>query len=157
MSGFFNLNTPADLLEKLDRERKHMEADPGNVDHAFNFFVSAEHMLDWLYPGHEGKGYRESLRRKYALLQVTSHLANGAKHFDRLAKHHSSVVRTERAGGYFAAGWVGKRWFGKGYFAEPNLFIELSSDEADKLGDRPSAVELADAVYCFWSSRLDDA
>lgn len=28
-----------------------MRQDPVNVDHAFNFFTTAEHMLDWLYPG----------------------------------------------------------------------------------------------------------
>jgi len=155
MSGFFNLNTPTDLLAKLDRERLRMQSSPSSVDHAFNFFVTAEHLLDWLHPGDAGRPERESMRRKHKLLQVTSHLANGAKHFNNLSRHHKSVTKTERGGGYFPSGWFGKGWFAKGYFAEPGLYVELSSDEAIEFGPRTSAIELAEAIHSFWKARLD--
>ena len=39
--GFFALGTPADLLKKLRHDFSYA---------AFDFFVTAEHLLDWKYP-----------------------------------------------------------------------------------------------------------
>jgi hypothetical protein len=65
MVGAFDLSTPRPLLAKLSRELDRLQAAPNDVDHAFNFFVTAEHMLDWLHPGHSGKAKarREDIRK----------------------------------------------------------------------------------------------
>jgi hypothetical protein len=44
MQGFFYLKTPEDLLHKLEREYEKVKQNPADVDHAFNFFVTAEHL-----------------------------------------------------------------------------------------------------------------
>ena len=42
--GFFDLKTPEDLLKKLEREYERLQQHPHDVDMAFNFFVTAEHI-----------------------------------------------------------------------------------------------------------------
>ncbi len=49
--GFFEIKTPQDLLDKLKREYMHLQKSTLNQDIAFNFFITAEHISDWLYPG----------------------------------------------------------------------------------------------------------
>ena len=76
-----------------------MESDPTDAYAAFDFFVTAEHLLDWLHPDSaNGKADREKLRNQYEILQTVSHLACGAKHFDGLRNYHrpltASLFRT---------------------------------------------------------------
>lgn len=92
--GFFDLQTAVDLLGKLEREFRRMQAAPLDVDHAFNFFVTAEHLLDWLYPGRENRRVREKARTGHYLLALVSHIANGSKHFQAEAAHHQSMGGT---------------------------------------------------------------
>ena len=47
MQGFFNLQTQFDLRDKLHRELDKLRAAPLDVDAAFNFFVTAEHLPEW--------------------------------------------------------------------------------------------------------------
>ena len=63
LAGIFDLKTPKDLLEKLGRDLERLRAAPNDTDHAFNFFVTAEHMPDWLHPGNKGKRDRERKRQ----------------------------------------------------------------------------------------------
>src|SRR5688572_9588972 len=96
--GFATLQTPKDLIAKLRHDLRRMESDPDDVYAAFDFFVTAEHILDWLYPDAPDasqKRKREKARSSTRLLQITSHIASGAKHFVALGKHHSSVTRLE--------------------------------------------------------------
>jgi hypothetical protein len=61
---------------------------------AFDFFVTADHMLDWILPDYAGQSQAQArkLRREgNRLLQVASHLGNGAKHFRVTARHHTAV------------------------------------------------------------------
>ena len=92
--GFATLTSPADLLVKMQHDLSRMEQELANPYPAFDFFVTAEHLLDWLYPGdRESKNdkIRGQKRKCEPLLRVTSHLANGAKHFQVTAKRHKSV------------------------------------------------------------------
>jgi hypothetical protein len=150
MVGVFDLLTPSDLLAKLRREYERLREAPDNADHAFNFFVTAEHMLDWIYPGHAGKDQRQRLRDSDCLLEVTSHLANGAKHFDRLLQHHQSVTSSARRGGYFSRQYFPMNWFARGYFSEPTLVVELSGNAKAHLGSPITAVALAEKVLDYW-------
>lgn len=152
MAGIFQLLTPADLLAKLDRELARLRSEPDNVDHAFNFFVTAESMLDWLHPGMAAKAAREALRNSDVRLQIASHLATGAKHFDKLARHHTSVSSMDKRGGWFASGWFPKGWFGRGYFAEPTLIVHLDGAAAATFGSSATALFLAEELANFWST-----
>jgi hypothetical protein len=59
MEGLFDLQTPTDLLRKLEREYERWKADPLNTDPAWNFFVTAEHPPDG-WRGQEAPDYRQA-------------------------------------------------------------------------------------------------
>ena len=147
MRGFFLLRTANDLLQKLERDFKKLKQHPLDVDLAFNFFVTAEHILDWKYPGRANKSNREKLRNAEVRLQVTSHLASGAKHFDVEAKHHTSVKDTGRVG-YWPEGY-----WPRGYWPE-SLIVYLDGNAASLLSSQISVLDLASDVLQFWQSHL---
>lgn len=155
-TGVFDLKTPSDLLQMMARELERLRGDPSNADHAFNLFVTAEHMLDWLYPGREGSDARRVLRDSEPLLQIVSHIANGAKHFDRLSEHHRSVVGYQKPGGFFPPGFFADGYFADGYFPEATLTVALSEEAARDFGNTIAAVSLAERVYHFWDKRLSE-
>ena len=131
-----------------------MRDDPSNSDHAFNLFVTAEHILDWKFPQDRKK--QKTLRESDLLLGVTWDLASGAKHF-KLYVSHKSVKRTKRSGGFWASGMFAKGFWAKGMFAEPRLVVELESNEADRFGESPTALKIAEQVLEYWKEHLDDA
>jgi len=59
-AGVFDLETPSDLMHKMARELERLRGDPSDADHAFNFFVTAEHDAE---PLGLGQPYRERCRR----------------------------------------------------------------------------------------------
>lgn len=154
MRGFFLLHTANDLLQKLERDFKKLKQHPRDVDLAFNFFVTAEHILDWKYPGRANKNNREMLRNAEVLLQVTSHLASGAKHFDVEAKHHTSVKDTGGFG-YFPQGYWPKGYWLEGYWPD-NLIVHLDGNAASLLSSQISVLDLASSVLQFWQSHLQN-
>jgi hypothetical protein len=147
--GWFELKHPADLVRKLEHDLGRLERSPQDQYAAFDFFVTAEHIVDWLHP--KDKLARESLRASNPLLRITSHLANGGKHFEATMRHHRSVTGTEK-NRYVEAGYVEND-----YVAEP-LVIHLSKEEAAEVGDSPiEAVALARRVLHYWSQHVPAA
>ena len=116
---FFEITTPVDLFRKIESDLAELEASHQDVKVAFNFFVSIEHLPDWL-------GLRYMVREN-CTLRIVSHIANGAKHLNINEKRHTSVTGTEKSR-YVEEGWVEP-----GYFAEP-LIIYLSDEESEELG-----------------------
>lgn len=153
MAGAFDLSRPSDLLAKLQRELDRLRQQPENGDHAFNLFVTAEHMLDWLHPGQDptARQARETLRSSDPLVELAAHLANGSKHFDKLSSRHRSVKATERRGGWFAPSYNPRGWFGRGYFAEERLVVSLDGAAEARYGSEATALFLAEEVVKYWS------
>lgn len=89
MSGIFELETAKDLYLKLKRDFSAFEKDQLNSDLAFNFFVTAWHLLEWVYPGDSAK--QNQFRNSNVVLQICEHLAVGAKHFQPTSKKHKSI------------------------------------------------------------------
>jgi hypothetical protein len=150
MIGAFHLKTPKDLFAKLGRELERLRRDPDDVDVAFNFFVTAESLLDWLHPGNAGRSAREAIRRSAPLLEVVSHLASGAKHFDQLAPHHKSVTNSGSRVGIF-----GRQLSPDGgaiFRRQTMLAVELSGSAATALGPVVSVLDLAERVYAHWKA-----
>jgi hypothetical protein len=163
LEEFFDLRTPEHLLRKLEREYERWQADPVNSDFAWNFFVTAEHLPDWIYHQEmptSGKvrpdllglphGEPRDFRLSQALTRLCSHLASGGKHFyikDRKIK--KVVQHTERENtSYFAQGY-----FARGYFAEPYLRVSLTAEEAAELELDTADVDalwLATKILVFW-------
>ena len=122
-----------------------MESSPNDQYAAFDFFVTAEHIIDWIYP--DSRPDRQSLRSSKAILRVTSHIANGAKHFEAKASHHKSVARIEKER-YVKPGYVEE-----GYFEDP-IMVQLTEEEAKQLNAElhVKATWLAHKVIEYWTN-----
>lgn len=140
--GFAELRTSQDLVRKLEYDLERIQKSPQDQYAAFDFFVTAEHIVDWIYPN--DKKMRREVRSSSSLLRITSHVANGAKHFEAKAHKHQSVTDVEKSR-YVEAGYAED-----GYFEDP-LVVHLTSDEQQLLGQ--SVIEitsLAQQVYEYW-------
>lgn len=142
--GFAELRVPRDLVKKLECDLERVLKSPQDQYAAFDFFVTAEHIVDWIHPN--DRKAREEVRGSSSLLRITSHLANGGKHFEAKAVHHKSVADVEKSR-YVAAGYVEE-----GYFEDP-LIVHLTAEEQISFGqDRIEVAVLAKQVYEYWKS-----
>lgn len=151
MPGVWQLSNPRDLLDKLKREFDRMRLAPHDADHAFNFFVTAESLVDWLHPGDPTA--QKALRQSAILLMAVSHLASSAKHYDRLYSHHDSVNSTHLTG----ANPVLVLYSLANFPAHPikglHLRVHLKGLAAETFGDSKDAIDLAEEVLEFWLKR----
>lgn len=142
--GFAELRVPRDLVKKLEYDLDRVLKSPQDQYAAFDFFVTAEHIVDWIHP--DDRKAREVVRSSSSLLRITSHLANGVKHFEAKAEHHHSVADVEKSR-YVEAGYVEE-----GYFEDP-LIVHLATDEGGSFGKSSIEVSvLAKQVYEYWKS-----
>ena len=148
-NGFAELKTPRDLVRKLEHDIERLESLPQDQYAAFDFFVTAEHIVDWVWPAE--RSTRERLRSSSPLLRITSHIANGAKHFEATAKHHRSVVDIEKYR-VLEPGCVEE-----GYFEEP-LIVHLTPEEEESIGQNTiEVVKLAKCVLEYWKANVPEA
>jgi hypothetical protein len=92
--GFFELRTPHDLLKKMQRDHSRLEANSLDAYAAFDFFVTANHLVDWVWPSATRQQLRDN-REDVPLLRVCEHLADGAKHF-LLTRPHQALTPPQR-------------------------------------------------------------
>jgi hypothetical protein len=149
MKGIFTLDSPEDLLKKLEHDYSLMSNAPNDPYLAFNFFVTAEHLLDWLYPGSANKKKRTQARKSEILLEICSHIASGAKHFQVEAPHHRSVHDTvlRKANPLRSPIFESSIFYGGGV---PGLRVELYSQAKKKYGSSIQVIELAKKILQFW-------
>jgi hypothetical protein len=145
LNGFFCLRTARDLREKLEVDyRRLFQSDPASIEAqyaAFDFFVCAEHIPDWLS---ETSGGSITHHRSYPEGAMVSHIANGAKHFRVKDRRHTSVKNTTTVPGAFDENIFDPSVFD----CTPRLVIELES------GATADVLELADKVISHWQSVL---
>jgi hypothetical protein len=147
-TGFADLKDPRDLVLKLQHDISRIAADPGDSYAAFDFFVTAEHILDWLHPDYGGRAARDAIRNSEAILKITSHIANGAKHFVASNSKHKSVASIEQDL------YVEPGHFEDDYMEEP-IVIKLTPDEAVAFGcSQIDAIALAYQVLAYWQSKI---
>ena len=150
--GFFELRTPTDLLEKLRHDFSRIKQNCVDAYAAFDFFVTAEHLLDWKYPDGGDPANRETksyLRKTEPLLRVTSHLANGAKHFKATASRHTSVDDVHTHKGCFDS-----TFFDPTFFDTNRLILELTGDDAIVFGPEIAVHDLAGRALAYWETDL---
>lgn len=99
-------------------------------------------MLDCLH--HKDDAGRKAEEAGSSLLQVCSHLANGAKHFEVRAKQHTSVNDVVAEEGKFFGG----AFLGGAFYA--GLSIRLDGQAATDFGAQVEAVEFAKKVLEHW-------
>ena len=147
--GFAELRAPQDLVKKLEYDLARVLNSPQDEYAAFDFFVTAEHIVDWIYP--HSRNEREEIRSRLPILKITSHLANGVKHFEATSKHHQSVKTVEKTR-YAETGYVEE-----GYF-EDHLIVHLTEEEKSSSDQSSIKVsDLAKQVYEYWNSNAPQA
>lgn len=142
--GFSELKNAVDLVRKLEFDLERMKNDMRDQYAAYDFFVTAEHIVDWVCPNN--RSAQKHLRGSSVLLQVASHIANGAKHFQTQDSRHKSVsgVKKQR---YVEEGYVEE-----GYFEDP-IIVSLAQNEAVIIGcEEISAIVLAEKLLEYWKS-----
>jgi hypothetical protein len=153
--GLGELQKPGDLVKKLRHDLERMETSPFDQYAAFDFFITANSIVDWLYPDtsrpRDNEEVRRSFREKHALLRVTSHIADGSKHFRATSKNHCSVTGTEKLR------FVDEYYLDPEYLEGP-LLIHLAPAEEQELGlEDDHALSLAREVLNFWIRYIPDA
>lgn len=140
-SGFFDLITPEDLFKKLKKEYEQFMQRPYDACAAYNFFVTAEHLPDWLH----SKGIKNQI-----LPRICSELANGAKHFGlKPFKHPNPVINKTYKNRCLEEGIVEE-----GILADP-LIVALEKKASDALGvDCIEATDLASKILSFWEGHF---
>jgi hypothetical protein len=145
--GFFQLRDARDLLAKLRHDHQRMLDDPLNTYPAFDFFVTANHIIDWIWPSDTRA--QKGLRRSEPIPRICEHLADGAKHF-LLARPHTAVADVHHAEAAFAPDA-----FSSAFQTEDGLFVTLEPDEAEAIGKKTmTAMALADLVLQYWERRI---
>lgn len=139
--GFFELETAQDLFEKLSWEFENLKKHPQDMKVAFNFFVTAEHIPDWL----NKKGLKSQ-----PIPKICSHLANGAKHFK--TKKHTAVTKAwkDRV--------AEKGCVEDGVFLEP-LMVNIDSHLAEALHIKNpiEVLQLAEEVMAYWDKKFQQS
>ena len=146
--GFFALRTPQDLLAKLRHDHARLADNPIDRYAAFDFFVTANHLVDWIWPSATRAQQRDN-RRTETIPRICEYLADGAKHF--LLDHpHQGVVDTAHTSGAFYPAAFDPQIFDVGA-----LVVTLEPAEAADVGQsRISALALATIVLAYWSRRI---
>ena len=152
-NDFGELKLPADLVRKLEYDLDRMVASGSDQYAAFDFFVTADSIVDWIYPEiyndkaatEKQKKKQGELRKANVLLRIASHIANRAKHF--VVTRHNSVTGIEKSR------YVAKEYVADGYFNDP-LLVHLTMDEATFLGvhEYIEVIQLARLVLQYWSA-----
>jgi hypothetical protein len=146
--GFFHLQSPEDLFMKLQRDFRRLRSNPADSDAAFDFFVTATHIPEWLRRAQRLHKPPTSPRER-ALLAICAHLGNGAKHF--VVNRHDAVQHGDVGQNTYGSASYGSALYG----VSENLLVTLSRDEAAALGiHQSSALALAGEVLDYWSQYL---
>lgn len=142
--GIFELRNPRQLLEKLEADFERWQAaSPISKEAqyaAFNFFVTAEHLPEWLA---KATGANVRTLRDYADGKLVSHVANGAKHFRVNPKLHNAMRETRTHSGAFQASA-----FQNDAFDVDRLIIEHEN------GRLEAALDVATRVLDYWKTQL---
>jgi len=150
MEGLFTLQIPEHLLHKLEWEYTQWQDEPLNSYRAWNFFVTAEHLPDWLARSRPRlpKGFGiKAFKKDKPLLRICSHLASGGKHFTPNATH-TSVTSTRRE-----EGWVDEDWIEEDWVESDELMVDLTPKEQEALQSPSASItafSLATDVLAFW-------
>lgn len=159
MKGFSSLRTARDLREKLRRDLARLKESPRDADAAFNFFVTAEHMLDWVHPGPSMEARQPHIskeREACPLLRLVSHLANGAKHFEAQHRRHKSVEDAPAPLDHWSPDhWTPPHW-GAVHPQSPALVVNLTAGAASEFpeyGGSVDVITLAERVMKHWDDR----
>lgn len=153
MKGVFGLHGASDLLKKLEWEFEKLNAEPTNPYIAYNFFVTAWHLLEWKYPDPNGTSERKRIKNEQPILQICEHLAVGAKHFIPGNKELNAVLDSEKSSCWNTEAWAPNVWNWDIWASW--LVVELEGEARKKYGSHIKVEELAHHVMEYWRPIFD--
>ena len=148
MRGLFDLLTAEDLCAKLEHDYERVRANRADVFAAFDFIVTAWHLVEWRYPSDAAKTQRSDIRTQYPIVGLCEHLAVGGKHFEPTGKKHQSVKASHRNSAWKRGAWAPGVW-APGVWKD-DLVIELAGPAKAAFGDQLTFGQFADLVMDFW-------
>ncbi|MEX0812077.1 MAG: hypothetical protein WD048_07650 [Chitinophagales bacterium] len=143
--GFIELYTVNDYWKKLEFDFANLTKNKDDVYLAFNFFVTAYHLIDWVFQGRYSND-RAKLNSK-PILRLCNHIASGIKHFAVDSQRHKSV-REIKKNRYFEKGYIEE-----GYIESP-IIIYLEDELKSEFGESIAIIDLAKKVMHFWKDEL---
>ncbi|QQS45198.1 MAG: hypothetical protein IPM66_14695 [Acidobacteriota bacterium] len=150
--GFLELKTPQQLFAKLEIDFKKAVAAPLDSHSWFNFFVTAEHLPDWIFTKNPSPN---EFRKSDPILKVCSHIANGGKHF--IVDRHNAVVGTAVHYIVFQLADDSKTNENVKRYDNRQFVLHLSDDEAKALGKIISVEHLAARILKLYRELLADS
>jgi hypothetical protein len=145
--GFIELKSVPDYWKKLNFDYTELKSNDNDIYVAFNFFVTAYHMIDWVFEGKYSKE-RIDLNSK-PIMKVCNHIVSGIKHFEPDSKRHNSVLDIEKER------YVEEDYIENGYFEDP-IIIHLDEKLESEFGKSIKVMKLAKRVMCFWDAELNN-
>jgi hypothetical protein len=141
--GFFQLETPQDLLTKLRHDHRRLGANPYDSYAAFDFFVTANSLADWVRQG--------TTRRAETIPRICEQLADGTKHFILTSPHRGVSGAMQIPGATSEQATSGATRAA----APRTLAVPLGPAEAAELGQNAiSVLDLAAPVLAYWKARI---
>jgi len=125
MSLTFDFQGARDLFEKLKRDGEAITT-RGNGDSAFNFCVTAYHLLEWIRKDPLASGISSSeisALQEHKLLRACRDLANASKHFRLKTGYKNQVVKDSSVQ---SQGWGNGPWGSMPWGGGDFIVIELS-------------------------------
>jgi hypothetical protein len=135
--GFFDLDTPQQLFQKLQHDYERILGAPGDRYAAMDFVLTATHLPNWT-----GNYQKHSFRAQ----EICRELSNGSKHF-RLRYSNIKDTKVVEQAFQFPG-------FDPAAFQVGHLVVELSGDSVAELSDEISVEALAKKVLDFWQKEL---
>jgi hypothetical protein len=148
VSGLFDLFSADDLCAKLDHDYRRLKAQPSDVFAAFDFLVTAWHLLEWRYPGDAASAQRDGLMKQHPILGLCEHLCVAGKHFEPTSQRHQSMTGSFRKSVWKRGMWAPGVW-ASGVWQDA-LVVDLSGPAKAAFGDSITMAQIADLVMDFW-------
>ena len=137
------------LPYRISRFCRHLAFNRDKLTYmAFDFFVTARHIPDWLYPGNTTA--QRQLFDQNILLQVCRHIADGSKHFEAIAKQHTTVKDTARTEVAFQPDAFQSPGFQVG-----RHIVKLDGAAAAQYGATIEVTTLATKILTLWETHPD--
>jgi hypothetical protein len=151
MKGIFALKTPRDLFAKLESDFERVKRDPVDSYAAFDFCVSAWHLVDWKFPDAQDPA-RFAFLQRFPILRICEHLAVGAKHFEPTRPSLKSITGTDDTSVWEHRAWKPGSWKPGAWAGE--LLIHLDGEAKKAFGDKITLPNLAEKVMSTWRAEL---
>jgi hypothetical protein len=148
VAGLFDLVTADDLCAKLDHDYRRVKASPSDVFAAFDFIVTAWHLLEWRYSGKAAKPQRDQLLQQYPIPGLCEHLCVSGKHFAPTDPNLQAVQGSFRKSVWRRGVWAPGTWAHSAWRDE--LVVDLAGAAKAAFGDSITMARLADLVMDFW-------